>query len=189
MQSKNTESNFEIMGQIDRQTHNIDSLKHQYNGWDDMSKLEKLNASRKVEPDETDTAYNVTTTNLHEYFVNNLDPNQNGVKDNLEISFIALGETSGSITENDNDLNNRLYEERITDVADNGTELLTSTFVDSTEANGEVLNEVGLYTGDPDQRSSDSVFLLNHANFADVTKDDSKTLTFDVTLSFSNPSA
>lgn len=186
MQSKNTESNFGITGRIERQSHSVDSLKSQYDEWEQMSKLEKLNASRNVEPDEKDTVYNVTTTNLHQYFVDNLDPGQNSAKDNVEISFIGLGTNSDDPSVSDNDLNNRVYEEQVTDVADNGTEILSSTFVDSTEANEGTLREIGLYTGDPDQKSDDSVFLLNHATFADLTKDNSKTVTFDVTLSFSD---
>jgi len=187
MESKNTQSNFGLTGRIERKTHSIDSLKSQYDEWDNMSKSEKLDSSRQIEPDETDTVYNVTTTNLHEYFVNNLDPNQNSVEDNVNISFIGLGTDSATgTTVGDDDLNNRVYEEQVTDVTDNGAEILSSTFVDSTEANGFNIDEVGLYSGDPANLSNSEVFLLNHATFAAVTKDNTKTVTFDVTLSFSD---
>lgn len=187
MKNKNTQSTFGLKGRIDRKTHTLKSLESEYNGWDNMSKLEKLNASRKVKPHKKETVYNVTTDNLHEYFVDNLNPSQNTVKDNIEISFIGLGTDSATGTKvSDNDLNNRVYEEQITNVANQGTKLLASTFVDSTEANGFNVNEVGLYSGDPANLSNSEVFLLNHATFAAVTKTNTKTVTFDVTLSFSN---
>lgn len=187
MESKRTQSKFEMTGRIERQTHSIDTLKSQHNSWDEMNKSEKLAASREVEPSDTETVYNVTTNNLHEYFVNNLDPNQTSVEDNVEIQFIGLGTDSETGTgEADTDLNNRTFEETVTDVADNGEEILTSTFVDSTEGNGNDFDEVGLFTGDPANLSDPEVFLINHATFSTVTKDNTKTVTFDVTLQFND---
>jgi len=79
-----------------------------------------------------------------------------------------------------------VYAEPVTDVADNGKSLLASTFIDSTEANGNTLDELGLFSGDPASSSNPEVFLMNHATFSPVTKDNSKTVTFDVTLQFAD---
>jgi len=100
---------------------------------------------------------------------------------------MALGTDSATGTGvTDTDLNTRVFEKSVTDHADNGTELLASTFISSTEANGNTLNEIGLFTGDPNNLSSSDVFMINHATFSDVVKDDERTITFDVTLTFSD---
>lgn len=187
MDARNTNSSLRLKGRIERQTHNLTDLKNEYADWNSMSESEKLSASRDVEPVTTETVYNVTTDRLHEYFVDNLDPGQTGPKANLTTAWLGLGtNAAGGTSTTDTDLNTRTYEETVTDGADNGKELLTSTFLDSTEGNGNVFDELGLFTGDPANLANSDTFLINHATFADVTKDNSKTVTFDVTLTFSD---
>jgi len=187
MESRSTQSGFTISGRIDKQVHDVDELREEYPSWDEMSKQEKLKAVRETEPAEEETVYNVTTDRFHEYIVDNLDPSQTSVEDNVASSHLALGTDSASgTTSSDTDLNNRTYNEPVTDHADNGKELLASTFLDSTEGNGNTFDELGLFTGDPANLANAEVFLLNHATFASVTKDNSKTVTFDVTLTFSD---
>lgn len=187
MESRNTNSGFSLTGRIERRTHDLADLRSAYPDWDDMSSEERLRASRSVDPVESDTVYNVTTDRFHEYFVDNLDPNQTAAKDSLFASWMALGDNAGGGTAtSDTDLNNRVFQKQVTDVTDNGKELFTSTFVDSTEANGEVVDEIGLFTGDPGSLGDADKFMINHATFNDVTKDNSKTVTFDVTLTFSD---
>jgi len=43
-----------------------------------------------------------------------------------------------------------------------------------------------MFSGDPSNLTDADVFLINHATFPTVTKDNSKTVTFDVTLQFSD---
>jgi len=188
MDARNTNSAFEMNGRIDLKTHNLDDLKKQTNKeWDSLSKSEKLSLTRSVNPADMETVYNVTTDRLHEYFVDNLDPGNTNPEANITAAFLALGTNGGGGTlSSDTDLNQREYEESVTDVADNGKDLLASTFIDSTEANGETYDELGLFTGDPANKADADVFLINHATFSDVTKDNTKTVTFDVTLSFSD---
>lgn len=187
MDARNTDSGLRLQGRIDRKTHDLGHLKTAFPQWEQLSKEEKLEASRKVKPAEEDTVYNVTTDLLHEYFVDNLDPDNTAVEANVAVSFLGLGTGGDSGTqETDTDLNSRTYEEPVTDVADNGAELLASTFLDSTEGNGNDFDELGLFSGDPANLTDPEVFLINHATFADVTKDSTKTVTFDVTLTFSD---
>jgi hypothetical protein len=187
MDARNTDSKLRLTGRIDRKTHDVSDLKSEYEDWGEMSKSEKLSASRDVEPVDTDTVYNVTTDLLHEYFVDNLDPGQTGSKANVTAAWLGLGtNAAGGTATSNTDLNTRVYEETVTDHADNGKELLTSTFLDSAEGNGNVFDELGLFSGDPNNLSNEDTFLINHATFADVTKDNSKTVTFDVTLTFSD---
>lgn len=189
MEHENRKSNggLTLTGRIDRKTYDVDELRAHYPNWDQMSKEEKLEATRAVRPSDEETVYNVTTDRLHEYFVDNLDPSNNSTEANVSSSWLGLGTDSASGTStSDTDLNTRVYEEAVTDHADNGKELLASTFIDSTEANGNTLDELGLFTGDPANLANTEVFLMNHATFSAVTKDNSKTVTFDVTLTFSD---
>jgi len=187
MESRSTQSGFTISGRIDKQVHDVDELREEYPNWDEMSKQEKMSAIREVEPATQETVYNVTTDRFHEYIVDNLDPAQTAAKDNVSSSHLALGTDAASGTATtDTDLNTRAYNEPVTDHADNGKELLASTFLDSTEGNGNTFDELGLFTGDPNNLGNAEVFMLNHATFASVTKDNTKTVTFDVTLQFSD---
>jgi len=186
MQEINSNNGLEMAGRIDRKTYLTTELQSSAENWDTLSDEEKLQHIREQEPESTETVYNVTTERLHEYLVANLDPDvtENA---NLNAVWMALGTDSATGTDvTDTDLNNRVFKKEITDHADNGTELLSSTFVSSTEANGETLNEIGLYTGDPANLSDPGVFLINHATFSDVVKDSDRTITFDVTLTFSD---
>lgn len=180
-----TTDSFGVTGRIERNTYAMETVHEQCPGWDSLSDAEKLDALRSCEPADSETVYNVTTERFHEYLVDNLDPDQAAGKDDLSVQWFALGTGGASGTSvSDTDLNVRTYEETVTDVADNGTELLASTFLDSTEGNGNVFDELGLFTGDPANLADPDVFLINHATFADVTKDNTKTVTFDVRLTF-----
>lgn len=188
MESRKSTSGFDITGRIDTEVHSEESLRNATDReYESLSKEEKMRLARGVEPEYEDTVYNVTTDRLHEYFVDNLDPENTTTESNVTSSWLGLGTDSASGTAtSDTDLNIRTYEEPVTDHANNGKELLASTFLDSSEGNGNTFNELGLFTGDPANLNNAEVFLMNHATFADVTKDNSKTVTFDVTLTFSD---
>jgi hypothetical protein len=186
MDSREMGSGMNFQGRIDRKTHELGHLKTAFPQWEQLSKKEKLEASRKVKPVEKDTFYNVTTSSLHEYFVDNLDPDNESPEANVSVEFLGLGIDAASGTaEADTDLNDRVFEGPVTDVAKNGSELLASTFISSSDGNGNDFDELGLFSGDPANISDPSVFLINHAEFPAVTKDSTKTVTFDVTLTFS----
>ena len=187
MDGRTTNTTIRMDGRIERQTHTVESLRESVDSWDTLSKKEKLAASREVEPVESDTVYNVTTDELHQYFVRNLDPDNTSPEANVSLAWLGLGTDAVSGTDvSDTDLNNRTYQETITDVAEDGSTILASTFIDSTEANGNNFDEIGLFSGDPTNLADPEVFLINHATFATVTKDNSKTVTFDVSLTFAD---
>lgn len=187
MTARSTHSGLTLVGRIERKTHDVEMLRNLHSDWDTMNDTEKLNATRSVSPETSDTVFNVTTDRLHEYFVDNLNFEDTTPKANLSASWIGLGDDSGSGTATtDTDLNNRTFQTTVTDASDNGKELFTSTFVDSSQGNGQTYDEIGLFSGDPGNLGDSDVFLMNHATFPDVTKDNSKTVTFDVTLTFSD---
>lgn len=187
MDARTTNSGIELKGRIDTKVHNVDELRSQVDDYDSLSDEEKMELTREVEPEYEDTVYNVTTDQLHQYFVDNLDPDNTTASANVGASWLGLGTNGGGGTAtSDTDLNTRAFEKQVTDVADNGKDLLASTFLDSTEGNGNTFDELGLFSGDPANLANADVFLLNHATFAAVTKDNTKTVTFDVTLTFSD---
>jgi hypothetical protein len=187
MEARDTNSGLRMQGRIDTQIHDKGDLREAADDYDSLSKREKMELAREVEPEYEDTVYNVTTDLLHEYFVDNLDPGNTSAEANVNAGWLGLGTNGGGgTTTADTDLNNRTYEETVTDVADNGKDILASTFLDSTEGNGNTFDEVGLFSGDPANLSNPEVFLINHATFAAVTKDNTKTVTFDVTLTFAD---
>jgi hypothetical protein len=187
MESRNTSNSPYFEGRIDRKVYSTEDLRSVFDDWDNKTKKEKLKLTRSVDPEEEGISYNVTTDRLHQYFVDNLDPDNSTNTANLSVSHLALGVSDTTPVTSNTDLNDRTYEEVVTDVADNDKELLASTFLDSTEGNGNDFNEIGLFTGNPANVSTaDDVFMINHSTFAPVTKDNSKTVTFDVTLQFSD---
>lgn len=182
-----TTSELGIEGRIDKRVYDTAQLRDSFDSWDTLTKTEKLELTREVEPIEEETIWNVTTDSLHQYFVDNLNPDNTDPEANVSASWLGLGIDGGSgVNTSDADLNNRVYSEQVTSHSDNGKELLASTFLDSGEANGNTLDEIGLFSGDPANLANADVFLLNHATFTSVTKDNSKTVTFDVTLTFSD---
>lgn len=187
MEHRQANSSATITGRIDKAVYDTAALADRFPDWGDLTKAEKLERVQDVEPDSTETVYNVTTDRFHRYFVDNLDPKQTGDEDNIDAAWFALGTdgATGTAT-SDTDLNNRVYSEAVTDHADNGKDLLASTFIDSTEANGNTVDELGLFTGDPANLANEEVFMINHTTFSAVTKDNTKTVTFDVTLTFSD---
>lgn len=174
----------EIRGRFDVALYDVDDLRREIDDWDDLGKLEKHRALRDsgVDPVESQTTWNTTVEGLHSYIVDNLDPGQNV---NESASHLAVGRDNTGPTTSDAALGDEVYRTEITEVIDNGRDLTTSTFLDSTEANvdtdaGEELREAAIYT----DTAANGGFMLNRALITEIAKDDSKTATVDVELQF-----
>ncbi len=185
MDSRYTRNGSRIRGRIDTRIHDEEQLRKEAEDYDSLTSKEKLELTREVEPEHEGTVRNVTSDQLHQYFVSNLDPQNTNPEANVSVSHLGLGTdgSSGTAT-SDTNLNQLAFSKQVTDVADNGKDLLASTFIDSTEANGETFDELALYSGDPVNLADADVFLMNHAEFPSITKDNTATVTFDVTLTF-----
>lgn len=181
-----TQSGFSIEGRITARTHNEQDLRDATEDYDSLSDEERLKLTREVEPEREFDFTNTVVNGLLEYVVDNLHPDKNDPKHNLSVSHLGLGTNSGGTSPGvgDTDLDTRVFEKSITDVSDNGSTLLTSTFIASDEATGQDLKELGLYTGDPQNLGNNDVFLLNRSTFNTVTKGSTDTVTFDVELRF-----
>lgn len=194
-----------IAGELTISVHDLDDVREDVDDWDDLGKYERwlvlrdpddvdvdalgydahgLDRERAEEllarspPDaEVEETTNTTVDGLHEYIVDNLDPAQ---ARNEDCSHLAVGTDDTAPSTADSSLGAEVYRTEITDVIDNGKDLTTSTFLDSTEANGNTLAEVGLFT----DTSANNGTMLNRATITKIVKDDTKTATIDVELQF-----
>jgi hypothetical protein len=155
--------------------HDIGTLREQWTGWDENPKWVKRELARRTEPDREQHNANTTVDGLHEYIVDNLDPSQSV---DLDASHLAVGTGTTQPASGNSSLNNEVFRVATTDDSDNGATLFTSTFLDTSEANGNTLEEVGLFT------ASSGGTLLNHSLISSITKDDETTATIDVSLTF-----
>ena len=174
-----TTDTINITGRIDTKAYSAETLP---DNWDELSDKDKLEATRDLEPDEENTDYNTTVFGMHEYFAINLDATQTLEED---VTHLAVGDTDTDAVSSNDTLNNEVFRKGVTDYAQTDNELLASTFIDSTEANDNTLREVGLFAGGLEP--GDAGFpdrMWNHSTIAAIEKDDTRTITIDVTLTF-----
>lgn len=155
--------------------HDLETLRARWPGWDENPKWVKRELAKRTKPDREQHNANTTVDGLHEYIVDNLDPSQSV---NLDASHLAVGTGTTQPASGNTSLNNEVFRVATTDDSDNGTTLFTSTFLDTSEANGNTLEEVGLFT------ASSGGTLLNHSLISSIPKDDETTATIDVSLTF-----
>jgi hypothetical protein len=155
--------------------HDLDTLREEWPGWGENPKWVKRELAKRTEPDRETHNANTTVDGLHEYIVNNLDPNQSV---NLDATHLAVGTGTTQPVSGNTSLNNEVFRVPTTDSANRGATLFTSTFFDTSEANGNTLTEVGLITADSGGT------LLNHSLISTIDKDDESTATIDVSLTF-----
>lgn len=157
--------------------HTLDRLRDYWPGWDaNPTWVKRLLAGRTPATEEHEHS-NTTTIGLHEYLVDNL---HTGTEANETASHLAVGSGNADPSSGNNELNDEVARTEVTDSSNNGTSLFTSTFFDTSEANGNDLVEVGLVTSD----TGGSDILLNHSLISEISKTDETTATIDVTLTF-----
>ena len=174
-----TTDTINITGRIDTKAYSAETLP---DNWDELSNKDKLEATRNLEPDEENTDYNTTVLGMHEYFAINLDPTQTLEED---VTHLAIGDDDTTSSDTNNTLNNEVFRKSVTDYSQTDNELLASTFIESDEANDETFREVGLFAGG--EEPGDDEFpdrMWNHSTIASIEKDNTRTITIDVTLTF-----
>jgi len=174
-----TTDTINITGRIDTKAYSADTLP---NNWDELSDKEKLEATRELEPVEEHTDYNTTVFGMHEYFAINLDATQTLEED---VTHLAIGDDDTAPSDTNDTLNNEVFRKSVTDYAQTDNELLASTFIESDEANDETFREVGLFAGGLEPGDTDFPDRMwNHSTIASIEKDNTRTITIDVTLTF-----
>jgi hypothetical protein len=138
-------------------------------------------AGREV-PGATETTANTTTETLSDLIAVVLNPNTTASDSTVDA--LALGSDGGSgVAATDTSLNTQegiiqLSLVRSPSNAADSRNLETQAFLDTTQLNGNDLDELGLVL---DVSGSD---VLNHATFPTVSKTNQKAVTFSVTIKF-----
>lgn len=162
--------------------HRLDDLKDACPEWDALTKSQKLEVSRTVEPVGTSSTHNVTTLEYHEYLVDLGDYGTASSIENME--FLALGSDDTPPDENNTALNVEEFRTGVTDFVNNGAEALMSTFMDSTEGNGITYVEGGIFSYD----TGGTGIMFNHGILDQSrSKTSDNTITVDVTITHRNP--
>lgn len=177
-----------IKGEVTASVYDVSVVKQQYEDWNTLSQSEKYTILTSYTPETEIHSCNVTVTDLHEYIVRDLNPTNTSAADNITASHAGIGDNAGAgIVSSDTNLNNLLVSKQILDSVSNGTTLTSTFLLESTEANGKSINEIGIASGNLTNIGTDSsVFLLNHASFTTIEKDNKNSVTFTVELTFAN---
>jgi hypothetical protein len=155
-------------------TYCIERLRELWPAWDDNPRWVKAKLLQRTDPDTLTEERNTTTIALHESIVDALD----GQSVDIAVSHLAIGDSDTQPASGDRQLNSEQGRFPVTDQSDNGDSLFTFTLLDTSEANGVTIQEIGLTTG------SNSEDILNHSLISDIPKDDERTGSIEVTLSF-----
>ena len=144
--------------------------------FDSLGKGDRHELAREVDPAAVWDTTNTTVRGLHDWIVDALHP---GTSESSEtVTHLAVGTDGTTPTSDDSALGNEVYRVENTSRDNRGRDLWTSTFLDTTEANGYVLREIGLFT------SSSGGLMVNRALITEIEKNNRKTVTIDVTLKF-----
>lgn len=122
-------------------------------------------------------------TGWHELLVRLADPEDSLSSDDLSYRLAVGTDDSTSPAYSNTSLNNQVARSDVTDFVNEGTDLFTSTFLDSTEANGHGLVEAGI-VAEVDGGSTE--YLCAHETINTITKTSSITATIEQTLANNN---
>lgn len=188
MSNRKTNTTVDIHGEITANVYDVSQLKQETNQWQSLSQDKKIELLQSQSPIMKRHSCNVTTVDLHEYMVRNLHPGKTSPADNITASHAGIGDDASSgVVSSDTNLNNLLVSKKILDHIANGTTLTATFLLESSEANNKTIDEIGVASGDLNNISSNNdVFLLNHASFTPIEKNNKNSITFTIELTFDN---
>lgn len=188
MSNSKTNTTVGIHGEITANVYDNSRLKQETNQWQSLSQDKKIELLTSQSPLKTRHSCNVTTVDLHEYIVRDLHPDKTSPADSITASHAGIGDDAGSgVVSSNTNLNNLLVSKEILDHVANGTTLTTTFLLESSEANGKAIDEIGIASGDLNKISNNNdVFLLNHASFTEIQKNNKNSITFTIELTFDN---
>lgn len=187
MSNKNINTNITINGEIKANVYDVSSMKKNMPSWNSLSQKEKYELLELESPLKTIQSCNVTTTGLHEYMVRNLHRNKTSDADNVSITHAGIGDDAESgISPTNTNLNNLTTSKEVLDQATNGKTLKTTFLLESNESNQKNINEIGVASGDLNAINNNDIFLINHASFTEIQKNNNNSVTFTIELTFDN---
>jgi hypothetical protein len=183
-------SNISISGTITTSVYDNEDIHKNIPNWEQLSNSEKIKAlkTHSIRETKSFTTHNVTTVGLHEYLSRNLNPRLTNPEDNVAATHAGIGDNgSNGTVSSDTKLNNLLLSKEVSDSLSQNGILTTTLLIGASELNGKTLDEIGIATGDLNNVSTDdTTFLLNHASFTPIEKDNTNSITFTVELEFTN---
>lgn len=142
---------------------------------EDLTGFEEYLLSERPATVQEEFTFNTTTIGLFEYIVDNLDAGQNV---DASAEYLGLGDGTTPEDKNNRSLNSEIYRKEVTDHADDGNELICSTFLGSDDAQNQTIREVGLFS------AANGGTMFNHSTIPEIVKDRTNTMSIDVVLSF-----
>jgi hypothetical protein len=141
-------------------------------------------SAREADPKQVYETHNTTREEFHSEIVEAL----NGNSPDLTVDSLALGDSTlatADVTDG-SPLGNELFRKGVTDSFVSGTTFTASTFIDSTQANGNSYEEAALVS---EQSSNDlpvNRFLISDPSGLLDPKDNNSTVTIDIEISVSD---
>jgi hypothetical protein len=141
-------------------------------------------SAREAEPKQFFETHNTTREAFHSEIVEALD----GTAPDLTVDSLALGDSTLATADvaDGSPLGNELFRKGVTDSFVSGTTFTASTFIDSTQANGNSYEEAALVS---EQSSNDlpvNRFLISDPSGLLDPKDNNSTVTVDIEISVSD---
>lgn len=173
-------------GHITVKTWSPETLREQIKRWPLLeTDKERLQAIQQLNDELAESIHeteNIAVDGFLTHIAQGLDPTSS---QRAEASHLALGTDTTDPQGSNTSLGNEVYRTIVGDADVDGADLLTSTFLSQTEANGYLLTELGL-VGGPNQDDP----LLTHALFAsgeEIDKTTEMVATIDYVLELRRP--
>lgn len=171
-----------VHGEVEVRLHDSAALREAARdrglNYDELDKPEKLELTRAVEPKAVRTVENSTLEEYHEHLADLADPATAATAETA--SHLAVGTDGTAASASDTGLIAEVTRVAVTDSQRTGRDLFTSTFLDTSEANGNTLREVALAS----DATAGQGIEFNRAVIADLPKTSEDTATIDVTLQY-----
>lgn len=170
---------------VEAELYEVDQLREQYPGWDDLEADEKLDVLADTEPADTVTAHNIITEPFRNYLSELINPDVT-TQGAIDTTHMAFGDDNTTPSLSDAHLINEIYRDQINDHVDRtGAEYAGTILIQSDEAVGDNLVEAALVT-ESDSANADDI-ALNRVVLTDSRldpKDDDHAVTVTISLSF-----
>jgi hypothetical protein len=172
-------------GRVTTERYDADALRTALPQWPDLPKRQRLAVLRLLEPVDVTTTTNTPCKGQHELLATYLCRAENS---DATASHLAVGSDNGTSPAYTNEsINNEGYRPAVTDSSLDDTTVVSTTFLDATEANDldsstseNKIREVGLVTDGTVGEGE----LLNHALVDPTDKNSSTAVTITVELSW-----
>ena len=173
-------------GEVTTRVWSPETLRQQIKSWplldSDTERLQRIRELDDELAESVETTTNIAVDGLLNSIARSLDPTTSV---SLRATHLALGTSTGEPDSTDDELGNEVYRSVVGDGDVDNFDLLTSTFLSQTEANGHLRTELGLVSGQAQDAPLFTHAVLNPDQ--QVEKSSDMVLTIDYVLEFRRP--